>query len=326
MTPIRWGIVGPGGIAAKFVADLAVAGGGTVRAIVSRDIDRAKSAAARYGAALAFDDVAALAAEDTIDAVYIATPHQAHFEAAKVLLESGKPVLAEKPLTVNAAQTRELVRIARDEKVFLMEALWTRFLPVYQTVQGWLDDGRIGRVRWVDSSFCIRADFDPSNRWLNPHLAGGGLLDLGVYCLAMTQFALKQEPTEITAVASMSPTGVDEMLTVSLGYASGVLAGFVCGIATAGDNRLLISGEEGRIEIPSNFISAQKALLVRGSTVEVAEKSHIGGGFEFEIAEAHRCIREGKIGSPLMPLDDTLRTLEVMDAIRAKIGLKYPFE
>ncbi len=326
MTPIRWAIVGPGDIAEKFVRDLRIAGGGTVRAVVSRDINRAKSAAARFGADLAFNDVEALTANETIDAVYIATPHQAHFEAAKFLLENGKPVLAEKPLTVNATQARELIRIARDQKVFLMEALWTRLLPVYQTVRTWLDEGRIGRVRWVESSFCVCGNLEPDKRWLNPQLAGGALLDLGVYCLAMTQFVLKQEPSAINAVASMSPTGVDEILTVNLGYADGSLAGFVCGFVATADNRLVICGEEGRIEIPDIFIAAQKAVLLRGTQVEVAEKPLNGEGFEFEIAEVHRCIRESEIESPFMHLDDTLKNLEIMDAIRTKIGLRYPFE
>ena len=326
MTPIRWAIIGPGRIAEKFVRDLRIAGGGTVRAVVSRDINRAKDAAARFGAELATDNIEPLAADETIDAIYIATPHQAHFEAAKFLLENGKPVLGEKPLTVNAAQARELIGIARTKKVFLMEALWTRLLPVYQTVHNWLDEERIGRVRWVESSFCVRGNLDPAKRCLNPHLAGGGLLDLGVYCLAMTQFVLRQPPSEITALASMSPTGVDEMLTVNLGYADGALAGFACGFVATGDNRLLICGEKGRIEIPSNFIAAEKALLFRDSHVETAEHPHRGEGFEYEIAETHRCIRVGEIESPLIPLDDTLQNLETMDAIRAKIALKYPFE
>lgn len=289
-------------------------------------MDRAKNAAAKFGAELAFDNCEALAAEDSVDVVYIATPHQAHFEAAKFLLESGKAVLLEKPLTVNTAQARELVQIARARRVFLMEALWTRFFPVYRAVRDWLDEGRIGRVRWVDSSFCIRGNLDHAKRWMNPHLAGGGLLDLGVYCLAMTQFVLKQEPAEIAAVATMSSTGVDEMLTVSLGYDSGVLAGFVCGFVAGGDNRMVIVGEDGRVEIPAHFIAAQKAVLVRGSEVEVSEKLFHGGGFEYEIAETHRCLRDGDIESPLMPLEDTLRNLQTMDAIRAKIALKYPFE
>lgn len=326
MTPIRWAIIGPGGIAEKFVRDLRVAGNGTVRAVVSRDIERAKSAAARFGAELAFDNIDALAADDTIDAVYIATPHQAHFEAAKFLLENRKPVLVEKPLAVNAAQARELIRLARSNKVFLMEALWTRFLPVYQTVRAWLDENRIGRVRWIESGFCIRVDSDPENRWHNPGLAGGALLDLGVYCVAMTQFALGRQPSDITAIARKSPTGVDELLAVNFGYSGGTLAGFVCSIVTRGDNRLVICGEEGRIEVPDNFITAEKAVCHRGSEIEVAENPHRGEGFEYEIAETHRCLREGQTESPLMPLDDTLQNLETMDTIRKKIALKYPFE
>lgn len=326
MKKIRWAIVGPGGIARKFVDDLAVAGGGSVYAVASRSMERAQKSADQFGAARAFDNVTALAKDDAVDIVYIATPHQAHFDTAEILLQCGKPVLLEKPLTVNVDQARRLVQIARSNNVFLMEGLWTRFLPIYEDVRRWLDEGQIGRIRWVQSSFCVRGELNPAKRWMNPDLAGGSLLDLGVYCMAMTQFVFRQNPENITAVASVSESRTDEMLSASLEYPGGALAGFVCGFVAGVENRLVIAGEDGRVEIPDNFIAAQSATLVRGSSSVVVEKLFEGGGFEYEIREAHRCINEGDTESPLMPLDDTISNLQVMDYMRAKIGLKYPFE
>ena len=326
MSQIRWGIVGAGGIAQKFARDLAVARGGVVHAIAGRDLTRAREWAQALGASLAYDSVRDLAEEKSVDIVYIATPHQAHYEAAKTLLSCGKPVLVEKPMTVNSAQARELIELARAKNLFLMEALWTRFLPLYRRLRRLLDEGGIGPVRAVSSSFCVRADHDAKKRWMNPDLAGGSLLDLGVYCLAMTQLVLRTRPSAVSAVAVMSSTGVDEMLSAALSYPCGAVANMVCGLAAHGDNRLVIAGEKGTVEVPSNFIAAQKAVIVCRDGKTSMEEPFRGEGFEFQIAETVRCLRAGETESPLMPLTDTLELAESMDEIRRQIGLRYPFE
>lgn len=323
---IEWAIAGPGVIAHKFARDLRVAGGGHLRAVAGRDISRARSFAEESGAELAFDDISALARDPDIDIVYVATPHNAHFAAAKLLLESGKAVLCEKPMTVNAAQVRELADTARSGRVFLMEAMWTRFLPVYARVREWIRSGRIGRPRIVTSGFCVRGVQDPSKRWLNPELAGGGLLDLGVYNLAISQFVFGGKPDRINSVAALASTGVDEMLSVSLGYPCGGLAQFTCGFSAQGDNSLCIAGEEGCIKVPSIFISAQEATLTSGDHVETVREPLRGEGFEYECEEAMRCLHAGAIESPLMPWTDTIATTEVMDEIRSQIGVRFPFE
>jgi len=323
---VGWGIVGPGSIARKFARDLRVARGAQLRAVAGRDLERARAFADEFGAALAFDDLHALAAAPSVDIVYIATPHHAHFAAAKLLLRLGKPVLIEKPLTVNSAQARELVAIARENRVFLMEAMWTRFLPVYRRVRKGIGEGRIGQCRMVTSHFCVRGEMDPAKRWLNPDLAGGGLLDLGVYNLAMTQFVFGGKPDRIHALARFADTGVDEMLSVSLGYPGNGLAQFACGFAALGDNSLMVAGEAGRLLIPAPFLSAQEATWTVGNEEETIREPFRGEGFEYEIEEAMRCLQAGEIESPLMPLADTLATTETMDEIRTQIGLRYPFE
>jgi predicted dehydrogenase len=324
--PIQWGLVGPGGIARKFAHDLRVAEAGSLRSVAGRDLPRAKAFAEEFGAEFAFDDLLAVATDPQVDIVYLATPHSAHFSAARTLLEHGKPLLIEKPMTVNAAQARELIGLARSRGVFLMEALWTRFLPAYQQVGRWLDEGRIGEVRGVSSSFCVRGNPDPTARWLNPALAGGGLLDLGVYNLAMNQWVLGTKPDRIHAVANFSATGVDDMLSASLGYTPRTLAQFACGFVAEAENSLTITGGSGRILVPDPFYAAQEVRLLAGEKIEIHRAPFRGEGFEYEIAEAVRCLSSGELESPLMPLSDTLATLEVMDGIRARIGLRYPFE
>ncbi len=323
---VQWGIIGPGNIARKFARDLLVAEGGCLRAVAGRDIGRAREFAGEFGAELAFDDARALAADASVDMVYIASPHNAHFEAAKMLLEAGKPVLCEKPMTVNARQARELIALSRTNGVFLMEAMWTRFLPLYGRVREWLDEGRIGRPRLVSSAFCIQAQHDPANRFFNPALAGGGLLDVGVYTLAVSQLVMGRKPDLVAATAQLSGTGVDELLSASLRYENGGLAQIVCGLSSAFDNSLVIGGDKGFIRVPPLFMNAREAVLHADGNTETVHEPLRGEGFEYEIEEAMRCFRAGAIESPLMPHADTLATLETMDEIRRQIGLRYPGE
>jgi dihydrodiol dehydrogenase / D-xylose 1-dehydrogenase (NADP) len=323
---IQWGIVGPGKIARKFARDLRVTGDGRLRAVAGRDLGRARAFADEFGAELAFDDLDALAADPSVDMVYIASPHNAHFETARRLLEAGKPVLCEKPMTVNAAQARELIARSGGRKVFLMEAMWTRFLPLYRRIREWLDDGRIGKPLLVSSAFCIQPPRDPANRFFNPELAGGALLDVGVYNVAISQFVMGRKPDRVSAIGHLGGTGVDELLSASLHYESGGLAQIACGLTTAFDNALVIGGEKGFIRVPATFIHGRKAILHVGGNEETISLSPRGEGFEYEAGEAMRCFRAGAIESPLMPHADTLANLETMDEIRRQIGLCYPCE
>ncbi len=323
---IRWGIVGPGGIARKFARDLRVAEGASLQMIASRDLGRAKAFANEFGAEKVTDDLSEMTAAEDVDIVYIASPHPSHFAAAKRMLEAGKPVLCEKPLTVNAAQSRELIQISRTNKVFLMEAMWTRCLPIYDRVREWLDGGRIGVPQLVTSQFCFPSPYDPTSRWFDPESAGGSLLDLGVYNLAMSQLVMGRKPAKVSAVARMASSGVDEKLSASMVYENGGIAQFTCGLRTCADNSLTIGGEKGFIRVLSGFMNAEEAFLTVDGHTESAREPLRGEGFEFEIEEAMRCLRAGEIESPKMPHADTLATMEVMDDIRWQIGLRYPCE
>ncbi len=233
---------------------------------------------------------------------------------------------SDEQLAYYVAQARELIEISRANNVFLMEAMWTRCLPIYDRVREWLDDGRIGEPRFVTSNFCTQPAFDPLNRRFNPDLAGGGLLDLGIYNLAVSQLVMGRKPDKIAAVARFSPSGVDDLLSASLHYENGRLAQFTCGMISYCENFLMIGGEKGFIRVPTYFVDAAEAVLTVGGHTETAREPLRGEGFEFEIEEAMRCLRAGEIESPKMPLDDTLATMEVMDEIRAQIGLRYPGE
>ena len=323
---LQWAIVGPGRIARKFASDIQVTAGGHLRAVASRDMQHARTFAAEFGADLAYDDAAALAADPSVDIVYLAPPHNAHFPIAKMLLETGKPVLCEKPITVNAKQAAELIALSRSNKTFLMEAMWTRFLPLYGRIREWLDAGRIGKPQVVTSSFCFPANYNPSSRLFDPALAGGGLLDLGVYNISISQWVLRRKPDRVQATARFAATGVDELLAATLHYRDGALAQFVCGVTTAFDNSLVIGGDKGYIRVSPNFIHGREAVLHVGDTTETITESHRGGGFEYQIEEAMRCFRNGEIESPLLPHADILATMETMDEIRAQIGLRYPLD
>jgi predicted dehydrogenase len=301
--------------------------------VQGRDAGRATAFAQRWGAAQATASLDELLAHPALQGVYIATPHAFHAETIRRCLEAGKPVLCEKPLVTDAASARALAALARERGVFLMEALWTRFLPVYAQVAAWLQQGSIGRLRALQSSFCFNTPFDPQSRAYDPAQAGGALLDIGIYNLAVTRWVLAQPSGACPALrdfdvqAVMAPTGTDQRLSVQLDFGDGLTSQFVCGFDGEAENRFHLLGELGTITIERNFWGASEAWLSRqGAEPQRASAPLAVNGFEYEVAEAQRCIAAGLIESPAMPLAETIATLEWMDAIRARIGLRYPFE
>ncbi|HEY1090834.1 MAG TPA: Gfo/Idh/MocA family oxidoreductase, partial [Burkholderiaceae bacterium] len=262
-----------------------------------------------------------------------ATPHAQHGEAIRACLLAGKPVLCEKPLVPHGALGRELVALARERKVFLMEALWTRFLPLYEQLGALLRDGAIGELCGVQSSFCFHPPYDPKARLFAPELAGGALLDLGVYNLSMTRWALQQtlgscpEPRRIDVTAKLAPTGVDQRVSGLLEFDDGLSAHFICASDCVSANAMQIIGDKGTIALPRGFSHAQSALLLRpGEADQAIEAPWRINGFEGQIEAVIDCVRSGQTECAVMPLDETLATLAWMDRIRAQIGVRYPFE
>jgi len=322
----KWGLIGPGRIAHQFAQGLAVIKNAALYAVASTNPERGQAFANQYGGAKVYNSYESMVNDPEVDAVYIATPHPFHYENIKLCLEAGKPVLCEKPLTVNAAETRELIELARAKKVFLLEALWTRFLPVYAPVRTWLDQGLIGEIKLMVGTFGFAAPVDESDRWQNPELAGGTLLDMGIYPIAVSQWVMGRQPSSFASMAKLSKTGVDEMTAVLLQYDNGAISQFHSSFLSNNVNDFYIYGAEGYIRLHANFWAATKASMVTNNQEITITRPLRGGGFEYQTEEAMRCIRACLLESPGMPHAETLANMELMDAIRADIGVKYPFE
>ncbi|MGD2027004.1 MAG: Gfo/Idh/MocA family oxidoreductase [Anaerolineales bacterium] len=320
----RWGIIGPGRIARQFAEDVQVTEDSEIAAVASRSGD--SEFVNTYQVPKVFDSYQSLVEDPEVDAVYIATPHRFHYENARLCLEAGKPVLCEKPLTVNAPQAQELIDLSHQRGVFLMEALWSRYLPIYGRVRQWLDSGAIGRIVAIQSSFNVKLSRDPEDRWMNPELAGGTLLDLGIYPIAVSQWVLQENPVDVRALGVLGSTGVDISLTAIMKYPGEVISRFITSMEYESENPMVISGTEGSIRLHSRFHETSSATLMIDGKETTAQEPFRSRGFEYEIEEAVRCIREGSLESPDMTHADSLANLKVMDSIRAQIGLKYPFE
>jgi len=250
MEPLfRWGLLGPGAVAERFAQSLQAVNDAELAAVASRSLDRAQVFAKRFGSARAYDSYQALYEDAGIDAVYICTPHRFHYEQTKACLLAGKPVLCEKPLAINAQQGRELFALAHEQGVFLMEAMWTPLLPVYQQLKAWLIEGRIGNIVKLQSSFGFTIDRDPEYRLLNHNLAGGVLLDMGVYNVALSQWLINSERECITADGFIGETGVDEKISATINYSGGVCSQFQCSFLTQLTNDFFIIGSKGRIRL-----------------------------------------------------------------------------
>jgi len=263
-----------------------------------------------------------------VHAVYVATPHPFHPEPVRDSLAAGKPVLCEKPMTVNAAGTRALVELAQRQRVFLMEAVWTRFLPIHATVQQWLQSGQIGAVRAMQSSFCLDRPFKPGDRRYSAALAGGTLLDIGIYNITVSRMALPGVPVQgFDLRGLLGGEGVDVQTAVTLDFGAGRWSQFHCSFFGNGDNGFRITGERGHVVIHGGFWEATAATLQRdGQAAHTAEAPFRVNGFEYEIEEAMRCVRAGLIESPVLPHAESLAVVELIDAMRERLGVRYPFE
>lgn len=326
----RWGVIGPGGIANRFAAALAAVPGARLAAVFARDAAKGQAYATQWaqgGApARVTTELADLLADPAVDAVYIATPHSHHGDYVRAALLAGKPVLCEKPLVTTQAEGQALVALARERGVFLMEALWTRFLPAYELAGRLLREGAIGELRAMQSSFCFASPYDPAHRNWNPALAGGSLWDIGIYNLAVTRWVLQQmhggvcpEPVALDVQATLAPTGVDAAVTATLHFPGGVTSQFRCGFDAASVNAFEAIGSQAGLRFPVDFWGAEAVELVtRKTPAERFDAPFVLNGFEGEIAEAQACIRAGQVESPRMPHAETLALLGWMDAIRAR--------
>jgi predicted dehydrogenase len=323
---IRWGILGPGNIATKFAEGLQSADDAELIAVGSRSADRADAFADRFGAPKRHASYDALVEDPDVDAIYVATPHPYHKQNSIACLEAGKAVLCEKPFTINRAEAEAVVNVARREGVFLMEAMWTRCLPVMQQVREWIADGAIGDVRMVTADFGYRVgQVNPESRIFSPHLGGGGLLDVGIYPISFARMIFGRPSTAIASRAEIGTTGVDEQAAIILDYDGG-MAICACAVRTTTTQRAEVIGTSGRITIHPPFWRGSEATLVSDGEEETVKRPYKGNGYTHEAEEVGRCLRSGELESPLLPLDETVELMGTLDEIRAQWGLKYPME
>jgi predicted dehydrogenase len=321
--PVRWGILATGGIATSFVNDLRLLPDAEVLAVGSRTPEAAALFAERHGIPRAYGSWAELAADEDVDVVYVATPHSAHYTATALCLEAGKPVLCEKPFTLDLATSRELIEAARRKGVFLMEGMWTRCNPAIRRAVVMVADGAIGEVTSVQADFGIAGPFAPTHRLRAKLLGGGALLDLGVYPITAALLMLGS-PDHIRAWATLNAEGVDENTGLVFGYNNGAVATLSCGIVGRTPTGAAVTGTGGRIEFAPPFFCTRSFTLTRaGAEPEVVSFDFDGSGYQFEAAEVQRCLREGLLESPLVPHSVTLEMMSLLDTIRAQIGVSY---
>ena len=322
---VRWGIVGAGKIAQSFSKDLALVSGGRLAAVASRSLEKAREFAAEYDAPHAFGSYDALFESETVDVVYIATPHTHHAEVAIRAMEAGKHVLCEKPMGVNRLEVERMIEAAKKSKVFLMEALWSRFNPTIKAVKQLVDSGEIGDVGYLYSNFAFYAlDRDEKGRLLNPNLAGGSLLDIGIYPIFLSYLMLGI-PTDILTKVHFHETGVEKQCSMIFDYHN-AHAMLYSGLTSDSEMKSEISGSKGSIYINPRWHEATSYTLIKDGETRTLELPKIGKGYTHEIEEVHKCLQSGKLESDLWSHQNSLDLIYLMDTIRQKTGIKFPFE
>jgi len=323
---IRWGILGPGSIAHQFASGVKELPDAKVVAVGSRDGAKAIAFADTFSIPNRHASYQALVEDPEVDAIYVATPHPFHKEHCLLALNAGKPVLSEKPFTINHAELTEIVDTARKNDLFLMEGMWSRFFPLMGRVRELLAEGAIGEVRLLEADFGFRAGVDPNGRLFAPALGGGALLDVGVYTVSLASMFLGS-PDRITGLATLGETGVDEQAAMVLGYPNGALAMLSTAIRTNTPHKATLNGTDGRITLQSPWWKLDRALVSRnGKPDEEIHLPYEGNGFNYEAAEVGRCLRAGKKESAIMPLEESLSIMATLDTLRGQWGLKYPME
>ncbi|GAB4574869.1 MAG: Gfo/Idh/MocA family oxidoreductase [Anaerolineae bacterium] len=326
MERFRWGILATGNISTSMAAALQAMPEAEMIAVGSRSQASADAFGEKWGIPHRYASYEAVAADPEVDVIYIGTPHSHHYENMLMCLEAGKHVLCEKAFTLNARQAQECIDLARRKGLFLMEAMWMRFIPAIAQVRDWVAANQIGDVRLISADFCFPLAYDPAHRLYDPALGGGALLDLGIYPISFTTMLLGL-PDQMTGHAHLSPTGVDEMDTFTFVYDSGASAQLSCSMRLAKPQEAIVAGTEGYIRVHEPFFRPDRlTLAIAGQEPQTVTRPFSGNGYAHEVAEVHACLRTGRTESAIMPLDETLALMRLMDDLRADWGVRYPGE
>ncbi len=323
MNPIRWGILAPGRIAHKFAQDLMTVPDAIITAVASRSLDRAKEFASQYNAPYAYGSYEELLNCPELDIVYIASPHTGHHEHTLLCLNAGIPVLCEKPFGMNLGHVQDMVSLARDKNLFLMEALWSRFMPTTLKTMELIKSGAIGKVLGVRADFGFKAIYDIEGRLYNKALGGGALMDIGIYPLFWS-YAMLGMPVSLKATAQFSDTGVDVATGMVLGYDSGAFAFLDCTLLAKTDCVAMVYGELGAIRVHGRWHESESLSL----ELIDQEPQHFSferttHGYDYEIVSVGKALREGKTENPDWSLTDSLNLMSLLDQAREEIGLEY---
>ncbi len=325
MSNFSWGILGPGGIARAFAKDLTLLEGHTIGAVGSRSIDNAHSFAKDFGGT-AYASYEELVKDPTIDAIYVATPHPAHHDNVILALDAGKPVLCEKPFAVNAREAQAMVDAAAKNKVALMEAMWARFLPHYSKVREIVASGVLGPILSIHADHGQRLADQNIPRLVEPHLAGGALLDLGIYPISFAHMILGN-PATITSSAIMTNKGVDAQTSMIFSYENGAQSVLTTTMIEQTPCRAVVAGLHGWLEIDRTFYNpASMRVVLNDGTVTQYPNTYTGHGLREQAESFKQLVESGKVQSEILSWQDTIDIMKTMDAVREQIGLKYPFE
>ncbi|QDA59872.1 Gfo/Idh/MocA family protein [Hymenobacter jejuensis] len=326
MRTFNWGIIGLGRIAHKFAESLQLVPNARLYGVASRSLDKAQQFAAQYNVAHAVGSYEELLKLPDLDVVYIATPHSEHHAHTLLCLRAGVPVLCEKAFALNTRQVQEMIATAREKQVFLMEALWTRFFPSTHKALEIIQSGAIGKVVHIAADFGFTAPYDPAARLFAPALAGGSLLDIGIYPLLISKFFLGN-PTDIKAAGALTETGVDMNCAMSLAYENGATASLFSTLAATTDTTCTVYGSEGKLLMHSRFHHAKRLTLERPD--EAPQDFFFdfpGHGYQYEIEHVQHCLEQNLVESPLVPWQFSLELMQQLDEVRRQLGVIYPGE
>ncbi|MCM4153059.1 gfo/Idh/MocA family oxidoreductase [Arenibacter sp. N53] len=322
---VRWGIIGLGNIANNFVKDLALVHEAEIYAVASRDMNKAQAFAKEYQVPNAFGSYRELFECQEVDVVYIATPHTLHSELSIMAMNHGKHVLCEKPMGVNRVEVQNMIVAAQQNKVFLMEALWSRFNPTIKKVKEMVDTGEIGSLAYLHADFAFYAlDRDFEGRVLNPKLAGGSLLDIGIYPIFLS-YLLLGKPDQILSTSNFHGNGAEVQTSMIFKYPK-AQAILYSGFTSRSEMKAEISGQKATIYIPGRWHVAQGYTLEGNNELEEIKLPTTGKGYYYEINEVHACISKGKLESDLWSHQNSLDLITILDTVRNQNGIVFPFE
>ena len=330
MKQVQWGIVGTGNIATQFAQGLQQVEHAKISAVASRSIDSANEFARRFDIPKRYGSYEEMANDDSLDIIYIGVPHPQHYENVMRFLEAGRAVICEKPLGVNAAQAEQMVAKAREKNVFLMEGMWTRFFPAYKQALSWVQSGRIGQPKMLQASFGYDASAHREQWRFSHDMAGGALLDVGIYPLALAFSMFGANPVKVSGAAHLA-NGVDEFNTFTFEYADGRIATLSSGIGVKLDNGVFVAGTHGSVQLHEGWWHPSYAEFAPWGETDVGislardvfDQPYPATGFQFEAQAVQQYVLEGRKEAPEIPLDETLKMARMMDALRKSWGLVY---